>query len=297
MRIIQGLLISIPIILLTGCSSGDNGTHPSGTLEATEIEISSEISARIIEVRPQLGASVQKNDTLVVLDTRLISLQKEQTEATRGSIHAQMLAAADGVTQARENLKLAETTLQRSESLLEQGSVTQQQIDELRTRRDVAKAALTSARHTLEGLEAEEARLDATLRVYDRQLEMGVILSPLNGVVLLRNAEPGETALPGQTLLKIGEIEQMQLRIYLGETELDLVHIGQECGVLVDAFESDTLQGTVSWISAEAEFTPKNTQTRQARTQLVYAVKLRLPNPDHRLAIGMPAEVILPAGK
>jgi HlyD family secretion protein len=116
-------------------------------------------------------------------------------------------------------------------------------------------------------------------------------------VILLRNAEPGEVALPGQTQLKVGEIENMELRVYLGETELDLVRIGQTCPVLVDALAGDTLDGVVSWISSEAEFTPKNAQTRQARTQLVYAVKLRLPNEDHKLAIGMPAEVILSNGK
>lgn len=294
MRLTKALIILLPmLLLLLGCAGNGKGLHPSGTLEATEIEISSEISGRITEVRPALGGAVQKGDTLLLLDTRLIMLQKEQTEATRGSIQAQLLVANDGLTQARENLNLAETTLQRTLTLLQQGSATQQQVDELSTRRDVAKAALTSAQHSIEGLKAEEARLDAALRVYDRQLEMGAILSPINGVVLLRNAEPGELALPGQTLLKIGEIDRMELRVYLGETELDLVRIGQEFPVTVDAFAGDTLQGKIIWISSESEFTPKNAQTREARTQLVYAVKLSLANENHRLAIGMPAEVIL----
>ena len=298
MRLIKALTILISVIpLFIGCSGNGKGLQPSGTLEATEIEISSEISGRLLEVRPVLGGAVRQGDTLLVLDTRLIMLQKEQTEASRGSIQAQLRAAGDGLTQARENLNLAETTLQRTTSLLQQGSAAQQQVDELRTRRDVAKASLTSVQHSIEGLKAEETRLDAALRVYDRQLEMGTILSPVDGVVLLRNAEPGEMALPGQTLLKVGKIDRMDLRVYLGETELDLVRIGQEYPVLVDAFEGDTLRGKIVWISSESEFTPKNAQTREARTQLVYAVKLSLVNDDHRLAIGMPAEVILSAEK
>jgi len=298
MRRLEALVLLFPVTMLAlGCSSSRNGSHPSGTLEATEIKIASEISARITEVRPALGASVQKGDTLLVLDLRLIMLQKEQTEASRGSIEAQLLIAKDGLTQARGNLDLAETTLRRTTTLLQQGSATQQQVDELTTRRDVARAALTSAQHSIEGLVAEEVRLDAAIRVYDRQLEMGVILAPIDGVVLLRSSEPGEVALPGQTLLKIGEIDRMDLRVYLGETELDLVRIGQEFPVTVDAFEEDTLRGTVTWISSEAEFTPKNAQTREARTQLVYAVKLRLANDDRRMAIGMPAELILPDRK
>ncbi|MBU0691394.1 HlyD family efflux transporter periplasmic adaptor subunit [bacterium] len=297
MRYGKGWIVLIQVILLTGCTTGEKELNPSGTLEATEIEIASEIAARITEVRPELGSFVQSGDTLIVLDTRLIGFQKDQVEASRGSIQAQIRVASDGLAQARDNLNLAETTLQRTTSLLQQGSATQQQVDELRTRRDNAKTALTSATHAIEGLQAEEARLDATLRVYDRQLEMGVILAPVDGVVLLRNAENGEMALPGQTLLKIGKVDRMELRVYLGETELDLVHIGQDCPVLIDVFEGDTLRGEVIWISSEAEFTPKNAQTRQARTQLVYAVKFRLLNRDRRLAIGMPAEVILPAGK
>jgi len=278
---------------MISCDSKSTGPNPSGTLEATEVEIASEISARILEVRKELGDVVKAGDTLVVLDTRLIALQKAQAEATRASLKAQQNVASDAVRQNRESLSLSESTLTRNESLLEQGSITLQQIDELRTKRDVTRSQLSSAQHQLEVLQAEEAKLDATLSVFDRQLEMGAILAPFDGTVTLRNAQPGEMALPGTTLMKIGKVQDIELRVYLSSSDLALVKMGATYPVQVDAFGEEKLQGKVIWISSEAEFTPKNTQTRESRVQLVYAVKLSLDNKDRRLAIGMPAEVIL----
>ncbi len=280
-------------LLAVACGTKSGGPNPSGTLEATEVEIASEISARIVEVRKELGDAVKTGDTLIVLDTRLISLQRLQADATRATLQAQQSVASDAVRQARESLALSESTLSRNEALLEQGSVTLQQIDELRTKRDVARAQLSSAQHQIEVLQAEQGKLDATLDVYDRQLEMGLVIAPFDGTVILRNAQPGEMALPGSTLLKIAKLQNIELRVYLSSSDLAQVKLGASYPVVVDALGNERLEGKVIWISSEAEFTPKNTQTRESRVQLVYAVKLSLDNSSRRLAIGMPAEVIL----
>jgi HlyD family secretion protein len=109
--------------------------------------------------------------------------------------------------------------------------------------------------------------------------------------VILRNTEPGEIAAPGALLLRIADLSELELRVYLNEKDLARVKIGQEYPVSIDALKGQTVSGRVSWVSSEAEFTPKNVQTRDARTQLVYAVKLSIPNTDGKLHIGMPAEV------
>ncbi|MDD5088813.1 MAG: efflux RND transporter periplasmic adaptor subunit, partial [bacterium] len=136
-------------------------------------------------------------------------------------------------------------------------------------------------------------KLDAALAVFDRQLRDGVILAPVSGTVILRNIEPGEVAAPGAALLRLADLSALELRVYLGEGELDLVQIGQTIPVIVDALPGDTLSGVVTWVSSEAEFTPKNAQTRDARAQLVYAIKVRVANGDGKLHIGMPAEITL----
>ncbi len=279
--------------ILFGCSGQSGGPNPSGTLEATEIEIASELPARVLEVRKDLGDAVTQGDTLVVLDTRLLSLQRAHAEAQRGALSAQQAVAADAARQAKQSLDLAATTLKRNESMFEQGSVTEQQLDELRTKRELASAQWMAARHQQDALASEELKLDASLQVFDRQIEMGVIEAPLGGTVVLRNSEPGEMAMPGATLLKVADLQNIELRIFLSSQDLATAKIGSSYPVLVDALSGDTLQGTLTWISSEAEFTPKNAQTRDSRAQLVYAVKLRLDNSDRRLAIGMPAEMVL----
>jgi len=280
-------------LLTAGCAHR-RGVNPAGTLETTETDIAAAMSGRILEVRAQLGDRVKAGDTLVVLDTELIRLQREQSQTNRGSIEAQQLVAEDALEQAESTLALAETTLTRTHALYEQGSATSQQLDEVQTRRDVLSRQVSASRHQLDALAAEQAKLDALLAVYDRQLKDGVIVAPQDGTVILRNAEPGEFATPGSVLLRLADLEHLELRIFLIADDLARVKIGQELSVFPDALKGERMTGRVTWVSSEAEFTPKNAQTRQARAQLVYAVKLSVANDDGKLHIGMPAEVEIP---
>lgn len=287
------LLVTVIAVVLTGCGGKNKQANPSGSLEATETDIASVYAGRILEVRSPLGARVHRGDTLIVLDTELLRLQRTQTEANRRSLQAQRNVAGDALRQAERNLELADTTLHRIRALTEQGSATSQQLDEAQTRRDIAFSQVSASRHQLDALSAEDAKLEAALAVYDRQLRDGCVVSPSDGTVILRNAEPGEFAAPGAVLLRLADLARLELRIFLDEQDLDRVKIGQDIPVLVDALKNESLTGKVIWVSSEAEFTPKNAQTRQARTQLVYAVKIGIANPDGRLHIGMPAEVQL----
>ncbi|HEY3296790.1 MAG TPA: efflux RND transporter periplasmic adaptor subunit [bacterium] len=279
--------------LVAGCGGGSRGTNPSGTLETTEVDLASVLSGRVLQVRPRLGDHVKSGDTLVVLDTDLLHLQREQNSTNRQSNEAQQLVGTDALRQAKRNLDLAESTLTRIKALFAQGSATQQQVDEAQTKRDVAADAVSSAQHQIDLLRSQRNALDDLIALNDRQIKDGVIVSPLGGTVILRNSEPGEIASPGSVLLRVANLDTLELRVYLAETDLAKVKIGQQLPVLVDALKGQTLNGTVTWISSEAEFTPKNAQTRQARTQLVYAIKLSVPNPSGNLHIGMPAEVKL----
>jgi len=280
---------------LVGCGGG-GGPNPSGTLEATEVDIAAGLAAQVVEVRTQLGDRVSAGDTLVVLDTEILELQRAQAEATRRSLRVQRRLAEEDLRQAERGLELAQTTLARLEVLLAQGSTTRQQVDDLTAKRDVAAIQASAARERLNLFEAEELKLTAALAVFDRQIEDGVVISPAAGTALVRAVEPGERTLPGAVLLRIADLRRMELRVFLGEEDLDRVRVGEEVAVLVDALEGEERTGVVTWVSDQAEFTPKNAQTRNARAQLVYAVKVRLENPDGRLHIGMPAEIRLEGG-
>ena len=113
----------------------------------------------------------------------------------------------------------------------------------------------------------------------------------MDGVVLTRNLEVGETAAPGGVVMKIGHLQEVELVVYIPETEYGKVHLGDTVSITVDSFTGETFTGSVIHISDQAEFTPRNVQTVEGRRATVYAVKLSVPNPDLKLKPGMPADV------
>ncbi|HOX24343.1 MAG TPA: efflux RND transporter periplasmic adaptor subunit [Candidatus Krumholzibacteria bacterium] len=281
------------LLLLAGCS-GRELPNPSGTFEATVVDVAPVMSGRALVVRPDEGEAVALGDTVIVLDTELLALQRAETAARRASLEAQRRSAAADLAQAQSRLALVETTLSRTTELRNLGTATQQQVDDLTAERDVTRSAIEAARGRLATVDAELAHLEAALAVLDRQLRDGVVLAPVAGTVLTRNLEPGEVAAAGRTAMRVADLSELELEVYLEAGDLDRVRLGDTLPVVIDATPGERRQGRVTWISDEAEFTPKNAQTRDARAQLVYAVKLRVANPDGRLHVGMPAEVELP---
>ncbi len=280
-------------VLTTGCVRGAKPA-PAGTLETTVVDIAPVLGGRVLAVTRQEGARVAAGDTLLVLDTELLALQRAQAAANRATLEAQRKVADADLAKVRRQLALLETTLARTATLRDQGTATGQQVDDLTAQRDVARAGVDAARGRLAALEAEAAQLDAALAVFDRQLRDGVVMAPVGGTVLTRAVEPGEVVTPGRTALRLADLAHLELRIYLEAGDVERVKPGQSLPVRVDALPATPLIGTVAWVADEAEFTPKNAQTRNARAQLVYAVKLTVPNPDGRLHVGMPAEVDVP---
>jgi multidrug resistance efflux pump len=127
----------------------------------------------------------------------------------------------------------------------------------------------------------------------DVQISKLRLLAPRDGIVTERVADPGELAAPGATLLTLANLDQVTLTVYVPDMQMGRVHLGQEADVSVDAYPGETFKGTVTYIAAQAEFTPKNVQTKEERANLVFAVKITLANADHRLKPGMPADATL----
>jgi HlyD family secretion protein len=136
------------------------------------------------------------------------------------------------------------------------------------------------------GLKAARAQIDLA----QAQLANAYILSPIAGVVLARNFEVGELVFPGAQILKIGDLKQAWLRIYVPEKQMGRIRLGKPAAVYADAYRGEKFTGKVTWIAREAEFTPKNIQVREERSQLVFAVKIAIENGDEKLLPGMPAD-------
>lgn len=283
------------VVLALSCRARPPESDPSGSLEAVETVISPTLGGRVLQVRVAEGDTVRAGDLLLVMDAELLRRQRAQTAAGKGTLAVQLRIARETAAAAQATLNLLDTTLARTRPLVAQGDAPVTQLDELKARRDVAAHQWRAAELQRDALSAELARLDAALAVLDRQLEESVIHAPSDGVVTLRAVEPGEVVQPGAVCLKVADLSRMEFRIYLAASELALAPVGKVIPVEIDAFPGREFSGTVAFVSPEAEFTPKNVQTRQARTQLVYAVKLTLPNPDRSLRIGMTGQARLSA--
>jgi len=154
-----------------------------------------------------------------------------------------------------------------------------------------------AAKASVQQAEAALAQAKAALETLNVQLGKTVVYAPMDGVILSRDLEVGETVAAGSPVMVIGQLTEVELVVYIPETEYGKVHLGQKASITVDSFPGETFSGEVVHISDQAEFTPRNVQTKEGRRATVYAVKLRIPNPDLKLKPGMPADVTFELGK
>jgi len=188
---------------------------------------------------------------------------------------------------------------QQAYALLKEGS-RPESIQAGRSRLREAQAALKLARSNLKNIEVTEKEVQAAraqvqaaraaLELAEIQLGYTELRAPFEGVIVSRNVEPGEVATIGQEVISIADLSEVDLKIFVDETEIGRVKPGQRVDVKIDTFADKTYPGKVAFISPEGEFTPKIIQTRKERVKLVYLVKIKIPNPDFELKTGMPAD-------
>lgn len=254
----------------------DKGIYGSGIIEIQEVQVSSQIRGQISEAKTEEGAFVKEGDTLMILDHRELLAQKKEASA--------------GLTIAEQTLKEVqakkedlEKNVQRLRNLHTTGDIPDKELENMETQLAVIK---TQEDKAFAGLKAAHARLE----LIQTQLANAYIISPLSGVVLSKNFEKGEIIFPGANLFKIGNFSIAWLKIYVSEKEMGRISIGSKALIYVDAYPKEIFEGKVTWISSEAEFTPKNIQTKEERAQFVFAVKITIPNTNQRLFPGMPAD-------
>jgi HlyD family secretion protein len=267
-KIVFGVCL-LSAALAVSCGDGDTAIRASGTIEATLVTVSAQVSGSVREVRSDEGARVKKADVLVRINATVFELQKKQAEAQ--------------LVQAENNNRVAGEDARRTLALFKSGSVTQKQRDDTQARADVAQAQVDAAR--------------IAVSLCDEQLRHATVTAPINGVVTHKLVEEGELVFPGSALFSITDLSRVFLTIYLTERDLARVSIGQKAEVTIDAFEKRKFSGEVTYISPQAEFTPKNVQAREDRVKLVFAVKISIPNPDEVLKPGVPADAVLVEGK
>ncbi|MBN1294100.1 MAG: efflux RND transporter periplasmic adaptor subunit [Candidatus Latescibacteria bacterium] len=302
------LLILIVTLLFYGCKN--NNEEPftgSGTFDATEIIISAQTGGELIKINFKEGDHVIKGSVLVEIDLENLQLQRKVTAAGldeliwNDKVLVQEIAAGkEAIKQAFVTLENIRKTHQRFANLVEQGAATQDKLDNVMTELSVAESRFAAAKDKLTGLEAQTGintaarkRINAQLDLLDYQISKSRVICPDDGIVLEKYTEEGELANPGTPLCSIADLSTMRLTIYVSENMIGNVKLGSRAQITIDSLPDRTFEGKVTWISQEAEFTPKNVQTRESRVDLVYAVKITIDNPDGIFKIGMPADAYI----
>jgi len=283
-------------IVFTACSSGDKDADAFGNIEAVEILVSSEGSGQIENLNIEEGDKLNVNQNVGVIDTMSLYLQKMQLQKSIEVIYAKLPDIVSEINVLKEKLANAELEQRRIRNLFKSEAATDRQLDDINSLVKVIKKQITATSSSLnikqKGLLAEVAPISANIKLLDYRISKSNILSPVNGTILTKYAYSGEITALGKPLFKIANLDSLLCRAYISENQLEKVKLGGKVSVFTDT-QKDTQKefpGRVTWISDKAEFTPKVIQTKEQRMNLVYAVKVLVPN-DGSLKIGMPARV------
>jgi HlyD family secretion protein len=299
--------------------AADTRLQISGNIEAHESAVGFKVQGRIVELPVQEGQTVAQGDLLtrlddddyrqqVNLDEAAVRTREAELElALAGSRAQEIRAAKQTLVDAQADLELKRAELRRRRALLADQGVSREDVDNAATQLKRALATYERVKQTYdqiaEGTRKEEIAVRrANLQLAREALQMSrlklsytVLTAPVPGVVVVRQAELGEVVSPGTPVVTIADIDHLWLRGYLNETDLGRVRWGQPATVRTDTYPDKTYHGRVSFISPQAEFTPKSVETHKERVTLVYRIKIDLDNPNHELKPGMPAEAVIDA--
>jgi HlyD family secretion protein len=286
------LAVPFFMVLLLSCSDNGQPFAYTGRADVDTVMVSSQAAGVIESLSVQEGQAVHKDEVLGGINTDRLAAQRRQQLAQLGELQLRRAAAKAQIAQAQAQLELSRETLGKTENLLAQGGATQQRRDELRTQVQVEQANLEVLQANYELVGAQEEVLRKGIDITDIAIRDARIVSPINGEVLNRFHRTGELATVGTPLVEVADLSVMTVEIYVPLPKLASFTVGTPAAIIVQG-GSRQLSGTVSWISSRAEFTPKSILTEETRTTLVYGVKIRVPNPDGILKIGMPVDVRL----
>jgi HlyD family secretion protein len=300
-------------IAFSACQNSNSKADAYGNFEADETIVSAEASGKILAFNVEEGQTLKAGEQVGAIDSVQLILKREQLQASiraiaakSPAISAQLAVFEKQMASVRQQLSTLEREKRRVENLLKSDAATPKQLDDLNDQIEVArkqmdvileqKSATNSSLTTQQsGLLAEILPLQKQVAQLDDQIAKSRIVNPLDGTVLVKYAEPSEVTSFGKPLYKIADLNTMTLRAYVAGDQLGAVKVGQQVKVFVDAEggAQKEFSGKITWISPKAEFTPKVVQTKDERVNLVYAMKISVPNSNGVLKIGMPAELRL----
>lgn len=301
-----------------GQSSSLEAIRLAGHIETTETDLAFKVPGKVAVVHYDEGDSVAPGQLVAELEdqdlrqdvalaeARLAAVQATLAKLLAGSRPQDVKEAQAALAQARADLEDKARDLKRQESLTQRAASPQATLDKARLAHTMAQEAVARASERLsllkEGFRSEDIaagqadlkQAQAALELARTRLGYARLISPVKGVVLVRQAQPGEVLAVGAPVVTLGDLEGVWLEGYIPETQLGLARLGQKAYVTTDTYAGKRYPARVAYISSKAEFTPKTVETQKERVTLVYRTKVRAENLNLELKPGMPGEAVIP---
>lgn len=293
----RSLFFFLTLLTAFSCSKNGDTSDAWGNFEATVTTISSEAQGRLLFLNIEEGKQLKAGTLIGIVDTTQLHLQRKQVEASIGTLPKKLRNTLEDLRVLQNQKNNLSRERDRVARLVAKKAAPTKQLDDLNGELIVAdqriQALRTQTTTTNRGILAEQEPMFAQIDIISEQIRRSYVQNPIAGTVLTKLAEPFEMVNPGAPLYRIAKLDTLTLRFYATAIQLQQVKLGSEVEILVDEGADDfqRLKGRVSWISDQAEFTPKTIQTKEDRVNLVYAVKALVPNQQGNIKIGMPAEV------
>lgn len=294
-----GILVLLAGLLLSGtsCKKNKGDADAYGVCEATEITVSSESNGKMLDFNIEEGQAYEAGQTLGCIDTMQTYLQIKQLEASINAVLARRPNATSQIKVLEDKLATLNKEKQRVHNLIEANAASTKQMDDIQAEINITKSQMAATRSTLstqdQSLLEEVEAMRFQLQQLRHMMESCKIKAPITGTIINKYIEENELAYQGKPLFKMADLTNMFIKVYITEDALASVKLGQKAIVRLDNKDGKAikLDGTVTWISPKAEFTPKMIQTKNERVNLVYAVKVSFKN-DGSAKIGMPGDVV-----
>ncbi|CRI54738.1 HlyD family secretion protein [Pseudomonas sp. TE6288] len=252
----------------------------NGRLESTEVQIASKVPGRLAEVLVDEGDKVTRGQLLARIDTRTMEAQRSQAEAEVLRARENYAAAQASVQLRQSELLLASQELKRVREIYQRKFASQQLLDQQQARYDTATSAVVAARAQLAAIKAAIGAAEAQVAQLTSEIDDSSLRAPIDGIIQLRLAEPGEVLGAGGRVLMLIDPSDQYMNLYLPAATTGRLTVGDQARIVLDALPEQALPAKIAFVAAKAQFTPKQVETRDERQKLVFRVKLRLTEPS-----------------
>ena len=286
--------LTLVSLAFTSCNRNGNKADAYGTFETDEITISAEASGKLLSFSIDEGMQVAKGQEVGVIDSIQLYLKLKQLNNQIDAINAKIPSINAQSDVQTEQLNVLSIEYDRIKKMFADGASTQKQIDDIQGKINLAKRQKNAVDVQKTSVFAEIPVLNAQVEQVKDQLRRCKVVNPADGKVLVTYVNQFESVVQGKTLYKLANMDYMYLRAYVSGSQLHSFQLGSKVNVYIDKEDGKLIEseGVITWVSSEAEFTPKIIQTREERVKLVYPIKVKVKN-DGSYKIGMPAEVRL----